>query len=297
MIHLQQVSANLARASRRSSRSLLPALHLRWVTVWPQWPYDEEEHNAKPVGDPKFRWPPNKPPEPEPGSALTPDEVKETKKKVHRKIWEDMNSCDWSNWERRFWDLKERAIPFDEATYTLLIHGYLLSHRHQSENAYIVLNEMAKAETHPALLKLNERLLNSAFELQELGMRPEASSWRNLTRLCWHSAVRFQKKRQKRLRRELEALDPDDALALEPSDVQLWLRGHDRMALPSPESGIGRFRFLEGPEGAKKRLPAPSHDGQQLRLPASKMSGDQRSRSVGRRSCRWKLRRRSDSEE
>ncbi|CAE8619047.1 unnamed protein product, partial [Polarella glacialis] len=202
---------------------------LRSVTVWPQWPHDDDSRNAKPVGDPRFRWPPNAPEEPVPGEVMRQDEVKALKKKVHRQIWEDMCWSDWSSWERRFWMLKERAIPYDEATYTLLLHGYLLSHRHQSENAYLVLEEMKRAETHPALVKLNERMLNSAFELQELGNRPEASLWRNVLRLCWHCSVRFQKKRRQRLRHELEALEPDDALALEESNVTAWLRGHDRL--------------------------------------------------------------------
>eukprot|EP00435_Cladocopium_sp_Y103_P037132 s17_g9.t1 len=175
----------------------------RHVTIWPQWPYDDETRAAKPVGDPKFRWPPNAPKEFEPGEVMTHEEVEQLRKKIYSKIWEDLVRLDWSTWERRFWELKERAIPYDETTYTLLLHGYVLSHRHQSENAYLVLEEMKKAETHPALVRLNERMLNSAFELQELGLRGEASLWQNVARLCFHSSVRFQKKRQKRLKKEM----------------------------------------------------------------------------------------------
>ena len=43
----------------------------RHVTIWPQWPYDDETRAAKPVGDPKFRWPPNAPKEFEPGEVMT----------------------------------------------------------------------------------------------------------------------------------------------------------------------------------------------------------------------------------
>ena len=35
-----------------------------------------------------------------------------------------------------------------------------------------------------------------------------------VTRLCYHCSVRFQKKRQKRLKAELDALEPDDAARL-----------------------------------------------------------------------------------
>lgn len=46
-------------------------------------------------------------------------------------------------------------------------------------------------------------MLNSVFELQELGLRPEASLWQNVVRLCFHCSVRFQKKRRKRLKQEM----------------------------------------------------------------------------------------------
>ena len=250
-------------------------MQCRRVTVWPQWPYDENSVVAKSVGDPNFRWPPNVPLEPQPGEAMTDDQVKELRKKIYRKIWHAMVYYDWSLWERYFWELKDRAIPYDETAYTLLLHGYILSHRHQSENAHLVLVEMKKAETHPALVNLNERMMNSAFELQELGVQPLASTWRNVTRLCYHCSVRFQKKRQKRLRAELEALEPDDALALDADNIRLWLSGHDRLMLPE-ESGPGRFRFLPGHDN--KLLPLPPK-----LLPAS--SEPQHGRGRGRRSA------------
>lgn len=230
----------------------------RCVTVWPQWPYDEKASNAKAVGEPEFRWPPRKPPkEPAAGQQLSPAELEDTRGKTHLAIWTDMVDSNWSSWERRFWDLRERRIPYDEVTYTLLLHGYLLSHRHSAENAYLVLEEMKRAETHPALVRLNERLLNSAFELRELGVQPEASRWQNVVRLCWHCSIRFQKKRRRRLYDELEALEPDDVLALGADDAVGWLRGHDRLALPPPSSSSGPARFLAG-RAALPALTPPS---------------------------------------
>ena len=157
----------------------------RHITIWPQWPYDDEARSAKPVGDQRFRWPLGAPKEPQPGERMTEDEVAAFRKSIYPKIWQDWKSWfrirafevfevfevfgfvspillgqsnddgqdivsrDWSMWERRFWELKERAIPYDEVAYTLLLHGYLLSHRHQSENAFLVLEEMKQAEIHP----------------------------------------------------------------------------------------------------------------------------------------------------
>ncbi|CAJ1331567.1 unnamed protein product [Effrenium voratum] len=245
-------------------RRLGATLSVRRVTVWPQWPYDDDARPAKPVGDPQFRWPPKgAPEEPAPGAVMTQEEVKELRKKIYRKIWEDMAASDWSSWERRFWELKDRAVSYDEVAYTLLLHGYVLSHRHQAENAYLVLEEMKQAETHPALVRLNERLLNSNFELQELGMRGDASLWHNVLRLCFHCARRFQKKRQKRLQEELSALEPDEVLALEASNVRAWLSGHDRLALPDASGGKARRFGLPGKEMTRlppeeRRLLAPA---------------------------------------
>jgi len=145
-------------------------------------------------------------------------------------------------WERCFWRLRERAIPYDEVTYTLLMHGYTLSHRHSTENAYMVLEEMKQAEVHPALVKINTYILNSLIELRESGNRPEERCWRALIRLAYHCCIRFQKKRGRRLKHELEALEPDDVLALGEDDAVRWIQDHDRMQLPA--EGTGRARFL-----------------------------------------------------
>lgn len=65
------------------------APHIRCITVWPQWPHDEETRSAKPVGDSKFRWPLNAPKDPEPGAVMTEDEVRALRKKIYHKIWQD----------------------------------------------------------------------------------------------------------------------------------------------------------------------------------------------------------------
>ncbi|CAK0793878.1 unnamed protein product [Prorocentrum cordatum] len=218
----------------------------------PPRPYDRS--GAKPVGDPDFRWPPKAPQAPVPGEPLDEAQLEEVRGKMHFNIWQAVITHDWGLWERRIWDMRERRIPYDEVTYTLLIHGYVLSHRHLDENARFVLEEMRQAETHPALLRLNERMVDSAFELKQLGMRGTARNWQNVLRLCWHCAVRFQKKRQRRMQSELEALEPDEVLALDREDARRWLRGHDRVALPA---NAGPARFLAPSSPPRLALPAP----------------------------------------
>ena len=54
-------------------RRLGATLSVRRVTVWPQWPYDDDARPAKPVGDPQFRWPPKGAPEEPAASERLPD--------------------------------------------------------------------------------------------------------------------------------------------------------------------------------------------------------------------------------
>jgi len=236
-----------------SSTYSAPHGHSRSVTVWPQWPHNEEAKNPKPIGEPEFKWPPSAPHNSKAGEPLSAKDVEKARKKTHAAIFYDMAYHDWNSWERRFWELRERAIPYDETTYALLLHGYLLSHRHPAENAYMVLEEMRQAETHPALLRLNQRLLDSAFELRALGVQPPDSMWLNVVKLCYHSSARFQKKRRKRLQRELEALEPNEVLQLESKDAVQWLRDHDTLTLPAakPGEGLRRFRAALSPSSMK----------------------------------------------
>ena len=73
---------------------------------------------------------------------------------------------------------------------------------------------------HDAIIRLNEGMQNSYFELLELGCRPQPSLWQNIAQLCFHCAVRYQEKRLSRIRAELNELPPSEALKLTPKDVQ-----------------------------------------------------------------------------
>lgn len=157
--------------------------------------------------------------------ALTQAEIEKKKRKFHAMIWTAMaRRSDWNSWEQHISLFRQHGIAYDEITYTFLIHGYLLSHRHRSENALLVLEEMRHAGIHPALIKLNESLVNSYFELLELKCRPNPSSWQNVCRLCWQTAKRYQKKRVKRLKAELDALPANDVLRITQEDIQARYR-------------------------------------------------------------------------
>lgn len=57
-------------------------------------------------------------------------------------------------------------------TFTLLLHGYVLSHRHRTEQAFAVLEQMrACGFIHRNLIALNENFLKTYLELNEPGVR------------------------------------------------------------------------------------------------------------------------------
>eukprot|EP00928_Gymnodinium_smaydae_P010016 TRINITY_DN13760_c1_g3_i1.p1 TRINITY_DN13760_c1_g3~~TRINITY_DN13760_c1_g3_i1.p1 ORF type:complete len:331 (+),score=63.05 TRINITY_DN13760_c1_g3_i1:63-1055(+) len=262
------------------------ALQRRCITIWPQWPHDQDSTgNAKLVGDPEFRWPPRPPPKPEPALELRrPADVAAARMDLQRRIWRAMKAGDWGLWERLFWELRDRRIPHDEATYAMLIHGYLLSHRHSAENAFVVLEEMRQAEVHPALVRLQERLVRTAFDLKELDARPDGLLWLHLVRMSWYCARRFQKKRQRRLRNELSALAPDEVLALQPNNAVQWLQNHDRLELPPSDGSAegARARFLPQRPPALRALEG-GHAGQRRLAPSSSPLSARREGGGGRR--------------
>ena len=222
------------------------------------------------------RWPSKGPDTPQ-ALPMSESDVNIARQKIHAEAWHAITVRDWGAWERSFWKLRERAIPYDEATYCLLIHGHVLSHRHTMEAAYSVLEEMRHAGFHPTLVRMNQRLLDTAYELRALKLRPLPALWQNMVRVAWHSSIRFQKKRQVRLRDELQALPPNEALALEPSHVRRWIQRHDHVEAPALKGGVARFLPLD-----EEQSLLPEHRGsnkKQLLL-------ESRRPSVGRKSRR-----------
>ncbi|CAD7925549.1 unnamed protein product [Amoebophrya sp. A120] len=145
------------------------------------------------------------------------------RKRLHWQIWHCMASTkNWNRWQQLFGEFKERRLAYCEVTYTLLLWGYVLSHRHRSESAFLVLEAMKNSGfVHGALIRANEGMLNSFFELQELHHRPVcANSWQNIFRLLLHCAQRYQKRRWKTAKQDLLALPPNTMLALDPADVK-----------------------------------------------------------------------------
>ena len=158
------------------------------------------------------------------------DDIADVRKRLDWRLWNAMAEKDWVRWESVVDLFKQHNLPLDEVSYTLVLHGYLLSHHHPGSVALMVIEGMKKDNIHPAIVKLNEGLVNSYFELLDLGIRSSANGWQNLARLSWMSAARLRKKRMQRVRKHIESLPTAEVLKLTTVDVQKLIEAEHALA-------------------------------------------------------------------
>ena len=163
-------------------------------------------------------------------SASLVDDIADLRKRLDWRLWNAIAQKDWNRWQSTVELYKSHELPFDEVSYTLLLHGHLLSHHHPASVGLVVLESMKKDNMHPAIVKLNESLVTSYFELVDIGIRSSANGWQNLTRLVWMSAARLRKKRMQRVRQHLASLPTKEVLALTARDVQSLIDAEHKVA-------------------------------------------------------------------
>ena len=157
-------------------------------------------------------------------------DLSELRKKLDYRLWNCLATRDWERWETVADMYKEHSLPMDEVSYSIMCHGFLLSHHHPSSMALLVLDRMKHENIHPAVIKLNENLLNSFLELSELGIRSGANAWVNVARLAWMSAARLRKKRMQRVRDHLTSLPTEEVLKVDSGDVQRLIESEHALA-------------------------------------------------------------------
>lgn len=147
---------------------------------------------------------------------------------LNHKIWFAICKQDWNTWNSLFSKFQENNLPFDEVSYTLRLHGYLLSHRYPSEQAFLVLEEMEEAAMHPIIIRLNRGLLYSYFELKEIFCEPPRQAWQNICRMVWQTSVSLLRERKRKIRNYIESLSPNEALKMDGKAIRKLML-EDRM--------------------------------------------------------------------
>ncbi|KEP64270.1 UNVERIFIED_CONTAM: hypothetical protein HHA_253320 [Hammondia hammondi] len=169
-----------------------------------------------------------------------------TRRWFHHQIWTAMTHRNWTFVDALFTQFLQCGFYYDEVTYTLKLFSFLLSHRTPSESAMLVLEEMRVAKMHPAIIRMNEGLLLSYFELGEIFCLPPAAVCQNLCRVTWQAAVKLQRQRKHRLKRYLEALPPNVLLGLTQTDVAKLLSKNEEelLLLPASYGPVGEVDLL-----------------------------------------------------
>ena len=166
-------------------------------------------------------------------TALSPssvEDVADLRKRLDWRLWNAMAEKDWNRWESVMGLYEQHKLPMDEVSFTLVLHGYLLSHHHPASVALLVLERMRSDNIHASVIQLNENLVNSFFELSDMGIKSSSNGWQNLARLAWMSAARLRKQRMKRVREHLKSLPTRDVLALSEHDVTKLIESEHELA-------------------------------------------------------------------
>lgn len=163
-------------------------------------------------------------------TASLVDDIADLRKRLDWRLWNAMADKDWNRWEDVVEEYRRHNLAFDEVSYTLVLHGYLLSHHHPASVSLVVLDSMRKDNMHPAVIKLNESLVNSYFDLHDIGIRSSANGWQNLARLAWMSAARLRKKRMIRIREYLKSLPTSEVLQLTTQDIKRLIDSEHKLA-------------------------------------------------------------------
>lgn len=145
--------------------------------------------------------------------------VWKVKQTYYHKLWHALTAHRWHEFERLLSEMRLRNIHLDEVTYTLKAHYCILNPHKPSMNCYLVLEEMKQALAHPAVIRMNENLINSYFELEELKCQPPFALWQNFTKLIWQTSFRLNRQRMRNLKQSLLNMDPNDVMQLNDEDV------------------------------------------------------------------------------
>uniref|UniRef100_A0A0G4F3N1 Uncharacterized protein n=1 Tax=Chromera velia CCMP2878 TaxID=1169474 RepID=A0A0G4F3N1_9ALVE len=141
------------------------------------------------------------------GKALT-----KFKKTHYIQILRALLGHDFAGWEEGLKRWRAHGLPYDEVTYTLKLQGSILSHRHATENAYLVLEEMKQAGMHPVVVRMNEGFLESHTELLALLVDPPRHELVGALRPLVFAAVRVMRRRRQWIAERLRQMSPKEAI-------------------------------------------------------------------------------------
>ncbi|ANQ06753.1 Uncharacterized protein PCOAH_00010540 [Plasmodium coatneyi] len=148
----------------------------------------------------------------------------EVKRIYYFKLWNALTEHNFTLFENTIQQFLNEGHKYDEVIYSILIHSYVLNHKKKNENAYLVIEEMKRSYMHPAIIKFNERMINSFLELEMIFCEPSKSLWINICRLAWETSIKLNRERKRKLKEKLKLMPPQEVLTLTREDLKLMLK-------------------------------------------------------------------------
>ncbi|GAW79660.1 hypothetical protein, conserved [Plasmodium gonderi] len=148
----------------------------------------------------------------------------EIKRIYYFKLWNSLTEYNFTLFENIIQQFLNEGHKYDEVIYSILTHSFILNHRKRNEHAYLVIEEMKRSYMHPAIIKINERMINSFLELEMIFCEPSKSLWINICRLVWETSIKLNRERKRKLKEKLNLLPPNDVLKLTREDLKIMLK-------------------------------------------------------------------------
>ncbi|SBS93189.1 conserved Plasmodium protein, unknown function [Plasmodium ovale curtisi] len=141
-------------------------------------------------------------------------DVQKYKNKLHKKLWIALKRSNEEEFERHYHVLSMYPLK-DEVSFSILLHGKLIiSKGNKLEECFKILNEMKTNKIHCSLIRLNERLLYSYYELTKLNAQPNRKQWIKVLRTVWFTAAMIKARRQKFILRKVKNGNINDPTSL-----------------------------------------------------------------------------------
>ncbi|SBT36562.1 conserved Plasmodium protein, unknown function [Plasmodium ovale wallikeri] len=141
-------------------------------------------------------------------------DVQKYKNRLHKKLWIALKRSNEEEFERHYNVLSMHPMK-DEVSFSILLHGRLIiSKGNKLEECFKILNEMKTNRIHCSLIRLNERLLYSYYELRKLNAQPNRKQWMKVLRTVWFTAALIKARRQKFILRKVKNGNINDPTSL-----------------------------------------------------------------------------------
>ncbi|VWU48443.1 conserved protein, unknown function [Hepatocystis sp. ex Piliocolobus tephrosceles] len=148
----------------------------------------------------------------------------EIKRVYYFKLWNALTEYNFTLFENTIQQFLNEGHKYDEVIYSILVHSYILNHKKKNENAYLVIEEMKRCYMHPAVININQRMINSFLELEIIFCEPSKSLWINICRFIWETSIKLNRSRKRKLKEKLNLLTPNEVLKLTKEDLKLMLK-------------------------------------------------------------------------